>query len=251
MKKAARHQRLERSLDAGLLVATLASLAVSFWQEAPKWAGFVALLVFVLLFFTRWKVADDRPGYLRANWLDLALVVLLASPFLRLLVAFKVAGLAPVLRISALLRTNKKKLIQMLVLSGESLPAAMALVFGVVFLFGASVFLLERGHNPAFMDVSDGLWWAFVTLTTVGYGDIVPVTSAGRIVAVITMVFGITLYSLMIANLTYFVESVGEKRDLKLLEKEEATKKLTDKKSAPMFRRPRKLRIAKKRLNRG
>ncbi|MDQ6988732.1 MAG: ion channel [Mariprofundaceae bacterium] len=251
MKQTTRRRLLERLLDGGLLLVTLLSVGLSLWQQAPAWAGFLVLLVFVILFMVRWKVADDRAGYLRANWLDLALVVLLASPALRLLVAFKVAGLAPVLRLTALIRGNQQKLIRMLVLSSESLPAAMALIFGVVFLFGASVFLLERGHNPAFGQVSDGLWWAFVTLTTVGYGDIVPITSGGRIVAVLTMVFGITLYSLMIANLTYFVESIGKKREMQQQEDAALKKRLTDKKSAPMFRRPRKLRIVKKRLHRG
>lgn len=88
----------------------------------------------------------------------------------------------------------------------------MSLVFGIVFIFGASAYMLEHAHNPAFSDVSDGLWWAFVTLTTVGYGDVYPVTSGGRIVAVFTMLFGIAIYSLMIANLTYFVEESGRKR---------------------------------------
>jgi voltage-gated potassium channel len=74
--------------------------------------------------------------------------------------------------------------------------------------------VLEHPHNPGFADVSDGLWWAFVTLTTVGYGDLYPVTSGGRIVAVFTMIFGITIYSLMIANLTYFVGETGRMRNV-------------------------------------
>jgi len=241
----------ERALDVSLFIITLASLGVSFWQDAPKWVGFAILIVFVVLFFVRWKIAEDRPEYLRANWLDLALVVLLSSPFLRLLVAFKVAGLAPVLRLSAILRSNKDKIIQMVVLSGDSLPAAMALIFGVVFLFGASAFLLEHESNPSFGEVSDGLWWAFVTLTTVGYGDVVPITSGGRIVAVLTMVFGITLYSLMIANLTYFVEEMGKKKAEGAEAEAAKRKRLTSDGCAPKFRRPRKLRIRKKRLSRG
>ena len=68
--------------------------------------------------------------------------------------------------------------------------------------------------------ISDGLWWAFVTLTTVGYGDIYPMTTSGRIVAVFTMIFGIALYSLLVANLTFFVEEQGRKRALEALEKE-------------------------------
>ena len=139
-------------------------------------------------------------------------MVLLSSPLLRLFVAFKVAGLAPALKIGTLVRANRERLMKLVILSSESFPVAMTLIFGVVFFFGASACLLEHAHNPAFADISDGLWWAFVTLTTVGYGDLYPVTSGGRIVAVFTMLFGIAIYSLMIANLTYFVEETGRKR---------------------------------------
>ncbi|MDQ6977503.1 MAG: potassium channel family protein [Ghiorsea sp.] len=245
MDKESRHLILKRVLDVLLLTVTLVAVGAPFWQEAPEWLGVTILSLFVFLFFFRWIVSDDRHGYLRANWLDLVLVVLLSSPFLRLLVAFKVAGLAPVLRLGAVFRKNRHKLLHMLVLSGESLPAALALVFGVVFLFGAGVFLLEQDTNPAFVTISDGLWWAFVTLTTVGYGDIVPITPAGRMLAVVTMLFGITLYSLMIANLTHFVEEISSDDDGKGSKDNRLRKKLTGKCLDPMVRRPRKLRLKK------
>lgn len=245
MDKEFRHILLKRVLDALLLAVTLVAVAAPFWKEAPDWLGVTILFTFVFLFFFRWFVSDDKHGYLKANWLDLVLVVLLSSPFLRLLVAFKVAGLAPVLRLSTVFRKNRHRLLHMLVLSGESLPAALALVFGVVFLFGAGMFLLEQDVNPAFITVSDGLWWAFVTLTTVGYGDIVPVTPQGRILAVMTMLFGITLYSLMIANLTYFVEHISAYDDAKGSKKLRPRKKLTGNRLDPKVRRPRKLRLKK------
>lgn len=232
-------------LDALLFVVTVAAVTVPFWEAAPEWLSVGVLLVFVSLFVARWFVSDDRHGYLKTNWLDLVLVVLLSSPFLRLLVAFKVAGLAPVLRIGTLIRRNRAKLLQMLVLSSDSLPAAMALVFGFVFMFGAGAFMIERGTNPAFADISDGLWWAFVTLTTVGYGDVVPHTSAGRLLAVITMLFGITLYSLMIANITYFIEELGKASRENTAEEKGGRKKLTGEMLDPKVRRPRKLRLKK------
>jgi len=236
---------MQKALDWALLAVTLVSLAMAFWRQAPEWLGFTVLLTFVILFFVRWYIDDDGHAYLRANWLDLVLVVLLSSPFLRLLVAFKVAGLAPVLRLSAFFRKNKRHFLNMLVLSGESLPAAMALVFSVVFFFGAAEYLLERGVNPAFSNISDGLWWAFVTLTTVGYGDVVPATTAGRLLAVMTMIFGIALYSLLIANLTYFVEGLGVVRVRESEQYAARKKKLTAHVADPKVRRPRKLRLKK------
>jgi voltage-gated potassium channel len=202
-----------RLLDVLLFVATLAAVAVSFWEQAPGWAALLALVAFVVLFVARWWYSDDRNGFLRANWFDLVLIVLLSSPLLRLLAALKVAGLAPALKLGAFIRSNKDRLLKLVILSSDSYPAAMALIFGLVFIFGASAYLLEHSQNPAFAYISDGLWWAFVTLTTVGYGDIVPVTSGGRIIGVFTMVFGITVYSLMIANLTHFVEKTSRRRE--------------------------------------
>ncbi|MDQ6954608.1 MAG: ion transporter [Mariprofundaceae bacterium] len=203
---------LHKILDRLLFVLTLLAVGIGFWQEAPKWLPLLILLTFFSLFVWRWFIAYDRQAYLKSNWLDLALIVLLASPMLRLLVALKVAGLLPVLRIGVLLRANRKSLLKLIIISQDSFPAAMTVLFGVVFTFGTLGYVLEHGQNPSFAEISDGLWWAFVTLTTVGYGDIFPITSAGRIVGVFTMIFGIIIYSLMIANVTVFVEEQGRKR---------------------------------------
>ncbi len=167
------------------------------------------LALFVVLFLARMAL-DERPlGFLRANWLDLALIVLLAAPLLRLFFALKMAGVMPALRIGALVRAHRRQLLSLVVISSESWPAAVSLVFGLAIVFGSAAYLFEHGSNPGFSGIHDGIWWAFVTMTTVGYGDIVPVTFAGRVVGVVTMVFGIALYSLVIANVTRWVEALA------------------------------------------
>lgn len=73
-----------------------------------------------------------------------------------------------------------------------------ALLFGLAFSFlgtavlvgGLSIYLIEARENPSIHTTWDGLWWALVTLTTVGFGDITPVTGLGRIVAGHLMVAG-------------------------------------------------------------
>ncbi|MFT6629965.1 MAG: voltage-gated potassium channel [Flavobacteriales bacterium] len=63
-------------------------------------------------------------------------------------------------------------------------------VIGVVNLGGISLFLVERGVNPGIDSVADGIWWSLVTLTTVGFGDITPLTPLGRAIGGAVMVMG-------------------------------------------------------------
>ena len=200
---------LQRALDGGLFLATVIAVALPFIDNMPVWALMAALVCFVAMFFVRFWVADDRKAWMKANWLDLVIIVLLSSPLLRMLMALRFAHLLPALRVGALIRANKDRLIRLILVSGDSLPVALSLVFGLVFVFGTITFLLEHGHHPQFGVLQDGLWWAFVTLTTVGYGDVVPITPGGRMAAVLTMVIGIIVYSLVVANLTVFLEEYG------------------------------------------
>jgi len=206
---------LQRVLDVSLFVATIGAVATSFVEGIPEWSIMAVLIAFVVMFFARWWIADNRKEWMKDNWFDLVVIVLLSSPFLRMLMALRIAHLIPALKLGALIRSNKDRLLRLLLFSGESLPAAMASLFGLVFVFGTVTYLLEHPHNPQFGEFPDGLWWAFVTLTTVGYGDIVPITSGGRIVAVMTMIFGIMVYSLVVANLTVFLEEYGHKHAVK------------------------------------
>ncbi len=70
-------------------------------------------------------------------------------------------------------------------------------VLGVATLLGGtSIYLVEAKVNPAIDSVFDGIWWAMVTITTVGFGDITPVTMLGRIVGGVLMVSGMFMLAL-------------------------------------------------------
>ena len=62
----------------------------------------------------------------------------------------------------------------------------------------------EHPVNPEFATVGDALWWGIVTLTTVGYGDIVPKTATGRWAAVVIMITGIAVLGVLAGSLSSF-----------------------------------------------
>jgi voltage-gated potassium channel len=61
----------------------------------------------------------------------------------------------------------------------------------LLILSGIIIFIFELGRNEEFKEVADGWWWAIITFSTTGYGDKVPITLGGRIVAVLTIFVGI------------------------------------------------------------
>lgn len=81
----------------------------------------------------------------------------------------------------------------------RNLPDTMILTtisIGTVLLVGTSIaiVIIERGHDGNIKTGQDGLWWAIVTMTTVGYGDYYPQSPGGRLLGVLLMIFGIGVF---------------------------------------------------------
>jgi len=69
------------------------------------------------------------------------------------------------------------------------------MLFGITFTFGSIFYLLEFGINESLDSYLDAIYWALVTISTVGYGDISPVTEIGKIISMFGIVFGIAMIS--------------------------------------------------------
>jgi len=84
----------------------------------------------------------------------------------------------------------------------NQLVKALLAIFLVAFIAAVAVTMLEHHPGSPFSTVGEGLWWAMVTMTTVGYGDLVPGTLAGRFIAAVVMLSGIALVSVFTAALS-------------------------------------------------
>lgn len=94
--------------------------------------------------------------------------------------------------------------------------AAAFLVMIVMVLFAAILmFMLENESQPdRFQNIGDAIWWSVVTLTTVGYGDSVPVTAAGKVLGVVIMLLGVGTVALPAALLAArFSDEIQRRRD--------------------------------------
>jgi voltage-gated potassium channel len=86
----------------------------------------------------------------------------------------------------------------------QRLGMVSLVALGVVFVGAAVGYRAEHATNPGFKTFGDALWWSIVTLTTVGYGAIVPKTTAGRVDGVMIMVTGIGILGLLAGSLASF-----------------------------------------------
>lgn len=75
----------------------------------------------------------------------------------------------------------------------------------VMVISSLGLYVAENGINPNIHNPWDALWWGIVTLTSVGYGDIAPVTPEGKIAGAALMILGITLFAAITGTITSYI----------------------------------------------
>jgi voltage-gated potassium channel len=164
---------------------------------------------FLFDFFLRLYQAPDKLKFMRWGWIDL-----LAS--IPALDWFRLGQLVRVVRILRMVRAfrSMREFLAYLfrnrangTLSVVLLSSVLLMIFGAV-----AILYVEKVPEANIKTPSDALWWAFVTITTVGYGDRFPVTTLGRFIAAVLMIAGVGLFGTFtgyVAN--FFIEEDQEK----------------------------------------
>lgn len=168
--------------------------------------GVLILLDFVVFRF-RHRERLGVVGFLRQNWAYLISIFPLFFICFNIFDLYQyglIIGIIGIVRLLALFKVLK-------IISGHVLqyPKKTKLDYATIFLLlvlliGSYLFFLaEKGVNPTVLNYESAIWYAIVSMTTTGYGDIVPVTLIGHILGVLFILTGMAYVSLVTATLAY------------------------------------------------
>lgn len=158
--------------------------------------------VFLVDFFYFLYKSDSKLDYFKSRWVDL----ISSIPFVSAFRILRIARFVKVLRLLRLLRGAKGLTYLFRYMSGSKMQSTLiAYVFIlIVVLFYSSLafYSFEREVNDSVNEYFDAFWWAFITVTSVGYGDVYPITKIGKVIAMILTLSGMGLFSVVTAALS-------------------------------------------------
>lgn len=222
-----------RIYDWYMLIMIMASVVpLMFIEDHPifKYIEIITVSAFILDYVLRWFTSNIQ---LRKGWVSyiiypftpMAIIDLfsilpglnLISPEFKLL---RLTRLLKIVRLLKIFRYSDKITIFLRVLSKEKevLLSVLMLAMFYIFITALIMFNAEPHINPhtgeeTFHSFFDALYWATVTLTTVGYGDLCPVTDIGRVVSMLSSLFGVAIIALPSGVITAsYLEELREYR---------------------------------------
>lgn len=216
----ARSERIARRFELPMLVAAVLVIPLLILEESDvgepwttvaivlNWATWLAFLSELVVMLA---VVPNRRRWLREHPVEV--VVVLTPPFLPASLAA-----ARVLRLLRLVRLLRLAVVVRQLFTVEGVRYAALLAFVTVLAGGTAFASVERDPTAW-----DGIWWAVTTMTTVGYGDLFPVTDLGRIIAMVVMIVGIGFGSLLIGTVAERFVAPGVRAEANELEREVET----------------------------
>lgn len=190
-------------------------------------ADLVICIVFAFDFFVSLWTAPRRLHYLVTwGWLDLLSAIPMVDPM-------RWGRLARIARITRLLRSIRaaRFLSTMILSKRRQSTLLIAMLLAIVLITASSTAILhfENANESNIKTADNALWWAFATITTVGYGEYYPITAEGRIVAAILMTAGVGLFGAFSAALAaWFLVPENEATDAEIAKMREDLQRLCD-----------------------
>jgi len=181
-------------------------------REILRVADHIICFVFLFDFVLRFRQARDKKQFMKWGWIDL----LSSIPMLEVFRYGRIVRVVRVLRILRAIRSTKVILFYLFKNKTQGTFSLVSTISVILVIVGAiAMLLLEKGVDGSNINnAPDALWWSFVTITTVGYGDYYPVTYEGRIVAAVLMTAGVGLFGTFTGFVaSWFLEEDQDKKE--------------------------------------
>ena len=166
----------------------------------------IIYVIFIMDYVIRFIIAKSKKDFFKSNILDLIAIIPFNSAFraFRMLKFTRLLKMTKLFRLASISARLLKKVKRFLNTNGLKYVLCLVIVSVVI----SALAMTKVEHMP----FTDALWWAFVTSTTVGYGDLSPNTGLGRIIASILMLVGIGLIGSLTSSITsFFLDSKKDK----------------------------------------
>lgn len=162
-------------------------------------------VVFLIDFGIRFKNAQHKLAFMKWGWIDL----IASIPSVDFLRAGRILRLIRLIRVFRALKSTKLIYEHINRNKKQSALTSVALISILMVIFSSiSILQFEKDVNSNIKSAEDAIWWSYVTITTVGYGDKFPVTTEGRVIGAILMTTGVGVFGTFTALVSsWFVQS--------------------------------------------
>lgn len=195
-------------ISTGLLVFEITHDVTASTSKLISQIDIAIALVFLADFTYGLFKAENKAKFFSKRWYELLASIPITSTTTQILRSLRLLRVLRIIRLMARMRR-----VADFYLDGPKfqLLSIILTVFTLVFMGAVAFHNYEFGINPNVNNLFDSFWWAMVTVTTIGYGDIYPVTTAGRIIAMMLMVVGIGTLGTVIGSVaTQFLKAEEE-----------------------------------------
>lgn len=164
-------------------------------------------IFFLIEFFIRFYKAENKLVFMKWGWIDL----ISSIPTFDLLRAGRTLRLIRLLRILRAFRSTKHLINHVYKNKSKGAFTTVSIIAFLMLVFSAVAILqVEDDPTSNIKTAEDAIWWAYVTITTVGYGDKYPITTEGRIIAAILMTTGVGVFGTFTGYLaSWFVKDTN------------------------------------------
>ncbi|MGE0567247.1 MAG: ion transporter [Bacteroidia bacterium] len=190
-----------------VLIALLVDAFVSLPPEISKLLNYIdnlVCLVFFYDFIVRFIQAENKLKFMKWGWIDL----IASIPNLEILRAGRLLRVIRILRVIRAYKSVRHIIAQVFHSKVKGALTSVTFVAILVLIFSSIAILQVENHPDSNIKTAeDAIWWSYVTITTVGYGDKYPVTTEGRLIAVALMTVGVGLFGTFTAYVSsWFVK---------------------------------------------